>query len=225
MQTEILVDEAAVAQRAASLIAAEIRAVVANLGACTFAVSGGKTPWAMLRALAAETLPWEELHLLQIDERVAPDGDDARNLTHILECIGSKIPADNLHAMPVGIADLEIASAHYAATLAEICEGRLDIAHLGLGPDGHTASLIPGDPVLKVTDVDVAPTGVYQGHRRLTLTYPVLNRAGKIVWLATGASKTPMLHRLLAHDPSIPAGRVKHENAIVLADRAALPDK
>jgi 6-phosphogluconolactonase len=223
MQTEILADDAAVAQRAASLIAAEIRAVVAKLGACTLAVSGGKTPWAMLRALAAETLPWEELHLLQIDERVAPDGDDARNLTHILECISAKIPADNLHAMPVGIPDLDVAAAHYAATLAQICEGRLDIAHLGLGPDGHTASLIPGDPVLKVTDVDVAPTGVYQGHRRLTLTYPTLNRAGKIVWLATGASKTPMLRRLLVHDPSIPAGRVKHENAIVLADRAALP--
>jgi 6-phosphogluconolactonase len=223
MQTEILADEATVARRAAAWIAAEARATVAQRGSCTLAVSGGKTPWAMLRALADENVPWEELHILQVDERVAPDGDDARNLTHILECLGSKIATDNLHAMPVGIPDLDEAAAHYAATLAEIAAGRLDIAHLGLGPDGHTASLIPGDPVLKVRDRDVAPTGVYQGHRRLTLTYPALDRAGKILWLATGASKTVMLKRLLEHDASIPAGCVSHEQAIVLADRAALP--
>jgi 6-phosphogluconolactonase len=223
MLTEILDDDDAVAHRAAAWIAAEARGCVARNGSCTLAVSGGKTPWAMLRALADEEVPWEELHLLQIDERVAPDGADARNLTHILECIGSKIAKDNLHPMPVGIADLDVAAAHYAATLNEIACGRLDIAHLGLGPDGHTASLITGDPVLGVIDRDVAPTGVYQGHRRLTMTYPVLDRAGKILWLATGASKTAMLHRLLAHDPSIPAGRVAHASALVLADRAALP--
>jgi 6-phosphogluconolactonase len=223
MQTEILADDDAVARRAAAWIAAEVRATVARNGSCTLAVSGGKTPWAMLRALADENVPWEELHFLQIDERVAPDGDPARNLTHILESIGSKIAKGNLHPMPVGIADLDEAAAHYAATLNEIAGGRLDIAHLGLGPDGHTASLIPGDPVLGVTDRDVAPTGVYQGHRRLTMTYPAIDRAGKILWLATGASKTPMLRRLLDHDPSIPAGRVAHENAIVLVDRAALP--
>ena len=223
MQTEILLDEDAVARRGAAVIAAEARASVAQRGSCTLAVSGGKTPWAMLRALADEDVPWEELHILQVDERVAPDGDDARNLTHILECLGSKIAKDNLHPMPVGIPDLNVAAAHYAATLNEIAAGRLDIAHLGLGPDGHTASLIPGDPVLGVKDRDVAPTGVYQGHRRLTMTYPVLDRAGKILWLATGAAKTAMLRRLLDHDPSIPAGRVAHANALVLADRAALP--
>jgi 6-phosphogluconolactonase len=223
MQTEILPDEDAVARRAAAWIAAEVRATVAERGSCTLAVSGGKTPWAMLRALADEVVPWEELHLLQIDERVAPDGDPARNLTNILECLGSKIAKGNLHPMPVGIADLDVAAAHYAATLNEIAADRLDIAHLGLGPDGHTASLIPGDPVLGVKDRDVAPTGVYQGHRRLTMTYPAIDRAGKILWLATGASKTVMLRRLLDHDPSIPAGRVAHANALVLADRAALP--
>jgi 6-phosphogluconolactonase len=223
MQIEILADEAAVAKRGAAVIAAEARAAVAKNGSCTLAVSGGKTPWAMLRALADENVPWEELHILQIDERVAPDGDDARNFTHILECLGSKIAKNNLHPMPVGIPDLYRAAAHYAATLNEIAGGRLDIAHLGLGPDGHTASLIPGDPVLGVIDRAVAPTGVYQGHRRLTMTYPAIDRAGKILWLTTGAAKTPMLRRLLDHDPSIPAGRVAPANALVLADRAAMP--
>jgi 6-phosphogluconolactonase len=97
----------------------------------------------------------------------------------------------------------------------------LDLVHLGLGPDGHTASLVPGDPVLAVTDRAVALAGPYQGHRRMTLTFPVLDRARRILWLATGAEKKPMLARLRAGDRSIPAGRVSSERALLLTDRAA----
>src|SRR5947209_6255990 len=127
--------------------------------------------------------------------------------------------------MPVESADLESARGQYAATLQQIAgtPAVLDLAHLGLGPDGHTASLVPGDPVLDVTDADVALTGIYQGRRRMTLTYPILNRSRRVLWLVTGASKADMLARLLRADPTIPAGRIRQDQAVVLADRAAAP--
>ena len=125
--------------------------------------------------------------------------------------------------MPVESADVESAAKAYAHTL-ETVAGKppvLDLAHLGLGPDGHTASLIPGDPVLNVTDRDVAITGVYQGRRRMTLTYPVINRARKILWLVVDRDKAPAVQKLRAADPSVPAGRISQTQALLLADRAA----
>jgi 6-phosphogluconolactonase len=163
--------------------------------------------------------------LAQVDERVAPAGHADRNLTHLHESLLERVslPPEQVYAMPVESTDLEAAAKQYAATLAKIAGTPpvLDLVHLGLGPDGHTASLVPGDPVLQVNDADVAVTGVYQGRRRLTLTYPVLNRARRVLWLVTGAEKVGMLARLRAADPSIPAGRVNQERALVLADRAA----
>jgi 6-phosphogluconolactonase len=189
------------------------------------AVSGGRTPWIMLRALANESVPWEKLHIVQVDERVAPPGDPDRNLTHLRESLleHSPIRAEQIHAMPVESSNLEAAAADYAATLRQLAGSPpvLDLIHLGLGPDGHTASLVPGDPVLKVTDADVALTGVYQKRRRMTLTYPVINRARRILWLVTGSEKVDPLARLRAADPSIPAGRVSQERALIFADRAA----
>jgi 6-phosphogluconolactonase len=156
---------------------------------------------------------------------VAPPGDPDRNLTHLRESLLDHTPlrAEQVHAMPVEEADLEAAAARYARTLQAIAgpEPVLDLAHLGLGPDGHTASLVPGDPVLGVTDRDVAVTGVYQGRRRLTLTYPILNRSRRVLWLVTGGGKADMLVRLRAVDPAVPAGRVRQDQALVLADRAA----
>ena len=179
----------------------------------------------MLRALVDEDVPWEHVHLLQVDERVAPAGDPDRNLTHLRESLLDHVPlpSEQIHAMPVEAADLEAACAQYAATLRAIAGSPpvLDLVHLGLGPDGHTASLVPGDQVLDVTDVDVALTGPYQGRRRMTLTYPVINRARRILWVVTGADKVTMLGRLLDGDPSIPAGRVQRDSAVVVADRAA----
>ena len=125
--------------------------------------------------------------------------------------------------MPVEENDPEAAAASYAQTIREIAGSPaiIDLIHLGLGPDGHTASLIPGDPVLDVTTRDVALTGIYQGRQRLTLTYPIINRARKLLWLVTGSEKSEMLKRLLDSDLSIPAGRISQENAMVLADRDA----
>jgi 6-phosphogluconolactonase/glucosamine-6-phosphate isomerase/deaminase len=119
--------------------------------------------------------------------------------------------------MPVEASDLERAAADYAASLP----ASFDAIHLGLGDDGHTASLVPGDAVLGVTDRDVAVTDVYMGRRRMTLTYPVLDRAAQLLWLVTGPEKAGPLARLLAHDPSIPAGRVNGARSLILADRAA----
>jgi 6-phosphogluconolactonase len=209
----------AVAREAARYVAARAQAAVADGGRFTFAVSGGHTPWAMFAALAQEDVPWTAVELFQVDERVAPEGDSSRNLTHLRDSIGDA-PA-TVHPMPVNDADLDTAAAGYAAGLPE----RFDLVHLGLGPDGHTASLVPGDPVLSVTDALVSVTQPYQGQRRMTLTYPALARAEQLLWLITGADKRDALVRLLAGDESIPAGRVRAARSLVLADAAAAPDE
>lgn len=225
MNVEVFVDADAVAKKAAALIAAEARTAVTARGRFSLAVSGGRTPWQMLRVLAGEDVPWPSVDIVQVDERIAPAGDANRNFTHLQESLLERVSlrADGLHAMPVESSDLETGASEYAAVLEKIA-GRppiLDLVHLGLGPDGHTASLTPVDPVLNVVDKDVATTGVYQGHRRMTLTYPILNRARKILWLVTGADKRDALRRLRDADPSIPAGRVRNDSTIVLADSAA----
>lgn len=225
MRIETLADAEAVARAGAAFTASEARAAVAARGRFIVAISGGRTPWAMLRALADEQVPWAGVHVVQVDERVAPEGDPDRNLTHLREVLlaHSPIRPEQVHAMPVGSADLEAASERYALTLRQIAGSPavLDLAHLGLGPDGHTASLVPGDAVLDVADVDVALTGLYQGRRRMTLTYPILNRSRRILWLVTGGEKAEMLKRLSEGDQSIPAGRISRPNALVLADRDA----
>ena len=202
MKREVLADADAVAGAAAGVIAADARAAVAARGRFVMAVSGGHTPWIMLRALASEDVPWKNVHVVQVDERVAPAGDPDRNLTHLRESLlaHAPLPPAQIHAMPVESADLEAGAREYARTLEAIAGSPpvLDLAHLGLGPDGHTASLVPGDPVLAISDRDVGLTGVYMGRRRMTLTYPVLDRSRRILWLVTGAEKVPMLARLMA---------------------------
>jgi 6-phosphogluconolactonase len=225
MKIEIFADADSVAREAASLIAVAARAAVAERGRFIMAVSGGHTPWVMLRNLTREEVPWDKVHLAQVDERVAPPGHPDRNLTHLQESLleHAPLPPEQIYAMPVESVDLESAAKQYAATLAKIAGSPpvLDLVHLGLGPDGHTASLVPGDAVLEVKDADVAVTGIYQGRRRMTLTYPIVNRARRVLWLVTGSEKVGMLARLREGDPSIPAGRINQERALVLADRAA----
>ena len=225
MTIEVLADALAVAKAAAKIIAAEARAAVAARGRFILAVSGGKSAGQMLRALAGEEVPWKNVHIVQVDERIAPAGHPDRCLTHLRESLLSRVPLapGQIHAMPVEETDLEAAATHYARTLQQIAGSPpiLDLAHLGLGADGHTASLIPNDPVLNVTDRDVALTGIYQQRRRMTLTYPMLNRSRRILWVVTGPEKVEMLVRLRAADASIPAGRVCQDNARVLADRPA----
>jgi 6-phosphogluconolactonase len=225
MKIQLCADTDTVALVAAELIAKEARDAVATRGKFVMAVSGGKTPWIMLRDLAQEDVPWKGVHVVQVDERVAPEGDPDRNLTHLRESLLEHAPlrSDQIHAMPVESTNVEAACVRYAQTLAEMAGSPsvLDLVHLGLGPDGHTASLVPGDPVLDVNNADVALTGIYQERRRMTLTYPIINRSRRVLWLATGAEKAGMLARLQAGDVSIPAGRVSRDRAVVLADSAA----
>lgn len=225
MRLEVYSDADAVAQKAAALVAAEARAAVSARRSFVMAVSGGHTPWLMLRALAAEDVPWDAMHVAQVDERVAPAGHPDRNLTHLRESLLEHAPLrpERIHAMPVESPDLQAACEEYALTLQAIAGTPpvLDLVHLGLGPDGHTASLVPGDAVLEIKDADVALTGLYQGRRRMTLTYPILNRSRQVLWLVTGSEKAGMLPRLRVGDAQIPAGRVRADRALVLADRTA----
>lgn len=198
---------------------------VAQHGHATIAVSGGETPWLMLRALREQSLPWRLIRVAQVDERVAAAGDFQRNLTRLAAILvrDGPLPRSNLIAMPVGGTDLEAAAAAYQARLEEAA-GRpvvFDLVQLGLGTDGHTASLIPGDPALEVRDRDVAVTGEYHGLRRMTLTYPALERAGRRLWLVTGAAKSTCLAELVDGRGNTPASRVPREGSLVVADREA----
>jgi 6-phosphogluconolactonase len=211
---EVLPDPEAVAVRAASLVATRARDAVIAVGRFTFAVSGGRTAARMLELLRELDVPWDGIGVWQVDERIAPPGHPDRNLTLQLAALPE---GAELHPMPVDDPDPESAAAAYAADLP----GAFDLLHLGIGPDGHTASLVPDDPVLEVRDRDVAVTAEYQGHRRMTLTYPALDRAREALWLVTSAEKSDALRRLVGHDPQIPAGRVGTARQLIVADRAA----
>jgi 6-phosphogluconolactonase len=217
---EVLADEKAAARRAAELIAAAGRESVAERNTFSFAMSGGRSPWAMLAILGElEEMPWDNAELFQVDERIASPGSEDRNLTHMVLGL-SMDHQSTLRPMPVTQRDLDGAAHDYENTLPD----PLDCVHLGLGPDGHTASLVPDDPVLEVRDRRVALTeSFYQGHRRMTLTYPALDSARQIVWLVTGPDKVDALAKLLAGDASIPAGRVENDRMTVVADQAAAP--
>lgn len=220
VSVELLADAAAAAAYGADLIAAAAHAAVAARGRFTLACSGGREPWQMFEHLAAHVLPWERVHVLQVDERAVRASSAARNWTRLREALLARVPIapGQTHPMPVEEADLEAAARRYGATLTGVCgtPAVIDLVHLGLGVDGHTASLIPGDPVLDVADRDVAATGAYLGHRRMTLTFPTLDRARRVLWLVTGDDKEEALARLCARDIRIPAGRVRNPHQLVL---------
>ncbi|HVB00536.1 MAG TPA: 6-phosphogluconolactonase [Acidimicrobiales bacterium] len=208
-------DTDALAEGAARYIADRAHSAVAKTGRFTVAMSGGNTPWAMLSQLALLDVPWNETWIYQVDERIAPRGDHTRNLTHLERCLAKVRPV--IKAMAVEDTDLERAARDYAGELPE----RIDLVHLGLGSDGHTASLIPGDPVLDISDRLIAITGEYQNFRRMTFTYPALASADQILWLVTGSDKQRPLSMLVSGDASIPAGRVEAPRSLIMADQAA----
>jgi 6-phosphogluconolactonase len=217
VKEEIVADVEAAALRGAELIALAAGAAIEARGAFPLAVSGGHAPWRMFELLGTHELDWDAIEVFQVDERIAPAGDDDRNLTHLLASLPAA-GAARVRPMPVNDPDLEAAAARYAEQLP----AELDLVHLGLGPDGHTASLIPNDPVLDVDDRLVALTGEYQGRRRMTLTYPAIEAARSVLWLVTGADKPEGLAKLRAGDPSIPAGRVRAREATLVASAEAI---
>jgi 6-phosphogluconolactonase len=217
VRLETFPDEDAAARRGAEVIAAAARAAIEERGGCAIALSGGATPRPMFAALAEADVPWDAVGIWQVDERIAPRGDDERTLTHLLNLLPGTA---RIHEMPVDgdAGGLEARAATYAAGLP----ARFDVVHLGIGDDGHTASLVPGDPVLAVHDRDVALTGMYEGRRRMTLTFPALDRARSVFFLITGERKAPAVRKLLDRDPSIPATHVRVADQLALVDRAAL---
>jgi 6-phosphogluconolactonase len=218
---EVLETAEEVHSRGAELLAQAAADAVAERGRAELAVSGGSDPWPMFTRFEDLFGDWDKAALFQVDERVAPAGSDERNLTHLIESLSIGAQG-SIKPMPVTDEDLEAAADRYAQSLPE----RLDIAHLGIGPDGHTASLVPGDPVLEVTDTRVAVTsGEYQGVRRMTLTYPEIESIRSLLWVVTGESKVDALEKLIAQDPSTPSGRMRPQgDSLILADRAAAPD-
>ena len=225
MKVEVTPDAESAGRRAAAILAPSASETLAERERFVLAVSGGKTPEPMFRSLSEEAVHWSRVHVIQVDERVAPDGHRDRNWTGLMETLLSRVPLkpEHLHPMPVEARDLEAAARGYAGLLRELAGDppAIDCVHLGLGADGHTASFVLGDPILDCDDADVGLTGIYHGWRRMTLTYPALNRARRLVWLVTGTSKADVLERLLRGDRTIPAGQVRGENVVVVADAAA----
>ena len=227
MSLELVVepDAEALACRAAEIVAARARSAIALRGAFVVAISGGSTPALMLDHLSGVELPWSLIHVFQVDERIVPDGDPARNAVDLHEHLVDRIevPPSNVHLMPVTGTDLDIACKSYAGELAAMSgpDGGIDLVHLGLGDDGHTASWPPGDPVTDTEDVDVALVGPYRGHRRMTLTPAAVNRARQILWLVSGGDKAGAVEGVVSGDPRLPASRVATRNAILLLDEAA----
>ena len=222
MRVQRFASAAEAAGAAARYVADCAARAMAERGQFTLALSGGSTPWAMLAILSDMGLDWSATHVFQVDERRAPDGTAARNLTHTRSHFTDRIGLAEscIHAMPVTADDFDTGAKEYAVTLRRICgePAMLDLVHLGMGGDGHTASLIPGDDLLEVADADVGVTGVYQGHRRMSLTFPAINRSRHIMWLVNGADKAAMLRRMLDADPGIPAGRIEQARARVFTD-------
>ncbi len=198
---------------AADVIVQELKARIALRGHAAIAVSGGRTPWPVFERLSEAPVPWTAVDVFQVDERVAPPGSADRNLTGLDETLLDRVPA-RAHPMPVDAPDLEAAARRYATDLPP----SLDVVHLGLGDDGHTASLVPLDPSVLIEDQLVAITDPYRGHRRMTLTRPAIDGAGLIVWIVSGSDKAEMVERLIAGDPLIPAGLISQERAVLVTD-------
>lgn len=242
MNVEV-VPTAKLAARGAEFVARTLRAAAATRDRATVAFSGGSTARPLLEALAelsagsdaagaAEAaVPWPAVEVLQVDERVAPDGHPDRNLTTLRRSLLDHVPLPpgHLYPMPVDESDLEAAAARYAATLRDVA-GRartLDLVHLGLGADGHTASLVPGlpapasDPAASDPARSVIVTPPYEGRRRMTLTLQVLSQARQVLWFVSGAAKAAAVRRLVEGDRSIPAANVDTSRSLLLLDPAA----
>jgi 6-phosphogluconolactonase len=224
LQVEILDSAAAVAERGATLLADWLGARVLGQGFATLAISGGRTPLQMFARLAEMPLSWERIAIYQVDERVAPPGHEERNSVQAGRSFGALLirEAQSFHWMPVEHTNLQAAAQDYAGALQALAGSPpvLDVVHLGLGADGHTASIFPNSPLESVTPT-VALTPPQQGRRRMTLTLPVLNGARRVLWTVTGRDKRTALARLIAGDSTLVASAVQRANSVLLADRDA----
>ncbi|MEX2122559.1 MAG: 6-phosphogluconolactonase [Woeseia sp.] len=229
MKWQASADAAGAAQAAAEFIARRLTLAIEARARATLAISGGRSPWKMFECLAGHGVEWSAVHVFQVDERIVPVDHAERNWKRFLESpLSRRIRDANRHPMPVAMVekeDAELAIGDYSRTLNDFAGAPpvLDVVHLGIGADGHTASLFADDAPLHDTRHWVGVSRRHEGHRRLTLTLPVLNRAQSVVWFAVGASRRAVLARLHAGDPEIPASHVQRERAVCFTDLAAAP--
>jgi 6-phosphogluconolactonase len=225
MKTEVLADARSVATRAAGIIARQARECFAARRRFVMAVSGGSTVRTMLRMLGQEEIPWGGVYVVQGHERIGATGNRDTNLPDVRKALMEDTPINpkNIYPMPVHLSDANAAAEQYAASLQSLCGNPpvIDLVQLELFSSGRTAALLPGDPVLEVTNRDVAVTEVHEQRRRMTLTYPALNRSRQILWIVTGSEKQKALAQLRAGDLAIPASRVSRDHALLLTDHAA----
>lgn len=187
----------------------------------SIALSGGGTATDCYRALAARAPDWSGVEVLFGDERFVPvDDPDSNEGMARRVLLGRAAPAA-VHSLAGAGTTPEAAAVAYDRLLHR--HGPVDLVHLGLGPDGHTASLFPGSSALEVTDRLVVATGDdLHPHPRLTFTYPAIGSGRLVVFTVAGAEKRAALAGVLAGDPALPAARVRGGEVIVLADAAAL---
>lgn len=220
-------DLATTEKAAAQFVALCLARAVDERGRATLAISGGSSPWGMFACLAAQSLDWSRVHVLQVDERIAPAGHADRNWTRFSASeLARRVPHANQHPMPVEMADIDQAIDDYTRTLTTLADDppMLDVVHLGIGTDGHTASLFAGDALLEERQALVGASEMHAGYRRLSLTLPAINGARDIVWHIVGAGRREVAGRLFARDAAIPASHVRRERATCFTDAAAAPD-
>ena len=221
-----VVAAAHLATATASFIADRAAEALAERGRLVLAVSGGSTPGPMLSELFCRDLAWHQAVIFQVDERLAPRGHADRNITDLMRRLeGTPAAGADVRRMPVDSDDIRTAMAQYGAGLREVAGAPpvIDVVQLGLGADGHVASLVPDDPALDVTGADVALTREYGGRRRMTLTYPVINGARQRVWMVAGARKSAALRGLVSGDGKLPATRVNRDATVFADDASAAP--
>jgi 6-phosphogluconolactonase/glucosamine-6-phosphate isomerase/deaminase len=198
---------------AASRIARRLRDGVRRRGTASVALSGGSTAPAMIDALLELDVPWQATTVWQVDERVAPDGEYDRNANQLVALPG------RVRLMPVTAVDLRAAAGRYARALPD----RIDVVHLGLGADGHTASWPPGDAALLASARAVELVAAFHGRERMTLTRRTVNAARSRVVLVTGAPKRPIVERWLLDDRALPITAVRRTGTHLFLDPAAAP--
>lgn len=255
------------AGRAAEILGAAVADAITRRDRCLLAISGGSTPTPVFAELAQLDVDWPSVTILQVDERIVPLDSSSRNLMvqrnllgH-LGCTWLPLPVDDLlalrgrpptdqdHPRPITSETAGPILDEFAARLIDLAGDPpvLDVVHLGLGSDGHTASLLPGDPLVHELRRYVGLTGLYSGSpptttqaaaaldrgtmrpttQRVSLTRPVLDRARMVLWLVNGADKADVVRRLVDGDMSIPAGLVHAAHSVVVSDTdaAALVDQ
>jgi len=223
MRVEVCSTPQEAATRAAELIAECLREAIARSGNGTVALSGGRTPSTMLQELASAPLDWSRIHIFQVDERLVDDGDERSNMKTIRSAFERpSLAIEQMHHMQIHGDSPQAGADRYTSQIRLVAGNppTFDVVHLGLGEDGHTASLFPGDSALDA-DGDVAVTGIHGGVRRMTLTLKVINRARSRVWLVTGNAKRNVVQGLLRRDLALIASRVDQDNSSLVIDREA----